>query len=41
MTEAGFHILGAAVGAPGRKAEKTGFKAVVRQGINLEVGQEG
>jgi len=36
-----FRILALPLGRQEVKAEKAGFKAVVRQGINLEVGQEG
>ena len=36
-----YRILALPLGAQEVKAEKTGFKAAVRQGINLEVGQEG
>jgi len=36
-----FRILALPLGRQEVKAEKTGFKAAVRQGINLEVGQEG
>lgn len=35
-----FQLLSLPVGAQELKAEKPGFKAVVRTGINLEVGQE-
>jgi hypothetical protein len=36
-----FRILALPLGRQEVKAEKTGFKAAVRQGVNLEVGQEG
>jgi hypothetical protein len=36
-----FRILALPLGRQEVKAEKTGFKAAVRQGINLQVGQEG
>ena len=36
-----FRILALPLGRQEVRAEKTGFKAAVRQGINLEVGQEG
>ena len=36
-----FRILALPLGGQEVTAEKAGFKAVVRQGINLEVGQEG
>ena len=35
-----FHVLSLPVGQQELKAEKTGFKSVVRTGINLAVGQE-
>ncbi len=35
-----FHVLSLPVGQQELKAEKTGFKSVVRTGINLVVGQE-
>jgi len=42
MTDEGgnFRILSLPLGAQEVKAEKTGFKATVRTGVNLEVGQE-
>ncbi|MGA2720984.1 MAG: carboxypeptidase-like regulatory domain-containing protein [Bryobacteraceae bacterium] len=36
-----FRVLALPLGRQEVKAEKTGFKAAVRQGINLQVGQEG
>src|SRR5260370_33433253 len=38
--EGSFRILSLPLGLQEVKAEKTGFKAAVRTGINLEVGQE-
>ena len=41
MTRGNFRVLSLPLGPQEVKAEKTGFKAEVRTGINLEVGQEG
>ena len=39
-SDGNFHVLSLPVGQQELKAEKTGFKSVVRTGINLAVGQE-